>query len=168
MDFRILMRDWEDLWMLWKVWKKFRILVEHWEKIGKSREDGGQLSIRVEGRVKGDELLSFSYKPCECFCLPERGPSAEVQVMEDPPADSWDWTISPLSTRLCDFSKLRVMVALQKANGSWAFTAALASALGLSEADVEGRRPSEVSGLGAGVRHYHELNLPVLQVSSLS
>ncbi|NXG78069.1 VMA5A protein, partial [Baryphthengus martii] len=56
---------------------------------------------------------------------------------------SWDWTISPLSTRLCDFSGLRVVVALQKANGSWALTAALASALGLSKADVEGQRPSE-------------------------
>ncbi|NXG57908.1 VMA5A protein, partial [Hemiprocne comata] len=40
----------------------------------------------------------------------------------------------------CAFSKL---VALQKANGSWALTAALASALGLSKADVEGQRPSE-------------------------
>ncbi|NXL54653.1 VMA5A protein, partial [Podilymbus podiceps] len=56
---------------------------------------------------------------------------------------SWDWTISPLSTRLCDFSGLMVVVALQKANGSWALTAALASALGLSKADVEGQRPSE-------------------------
>ncbi|NWQ87262.1 VMA5A protein, partial [Burhinus bistriatus] len=38
------------------------------------------------------------------------------------------------------FSKL---VALQKANGSWALTAALASALGLSKADVEGQGPSK-------------------------
>ncbi|NXI62295.1 VMA5A protein, partial [Anseranas semipalmata] len=38
---------------------------------------------------------------------------------------------------------LRVVVALQKANGSWALTSALASTLGLSKADVEGRRPSE-------------------------
>ncbi|NXF62633.1 VMA5A protein, partial [Ciccaba nigrolineata] len=38
---------------------------------------------------------------------------------------------------------VRVVVALQKANGSWALTAALASALGLSKDDVEGRRPSE-------------------------
>ncbi|NXV39392.1 VMA5A protein, partial [Rissa tridactyla] len=37
------------------------------------------------------------------------------------------------------FSKL---VALQKANGSWALTTALASALGLSKADVELQRPS--------------------------
>ncbi|NWX11446.1 VMA5A protein, partial [Aegotheles bennettii] len=35
------------------------------------------------------------------------------------------------------------LVALQKANGSWALTAALASALGLSKADVEGQRPRE-------------------------
>ncbi|NXS53640.1 VMA5A protein, partial [Brachypteracias leptosomus] len=56
---------------------------------------------------------------------------------------SWDWTISPLSTRLCDVSRIRVMVALQKANGSWALTTALASALGLSKADIEGQRPSE-------------------------
>ncbi|NWX08165.1 VMA5A protein, partial [Caloenas nicobarica] len=45
------------------------------------------------------------------------------------------------------FSKcfaLRVVVALQKANGSWALTAALASALELSKAEVEGQRPSEV------------------------
>ncbi|XP_009887798.1 PREDICTED: von Willebrand factor A domain-containing protein 5A-like [Charadrius vociferus] len=69
----------------------------------------------------------------------------EEQAMEEPPAfnKSWDWTISPLSTRLCDFSGLRVVVALQKANGSWALTAALAFALGLSKADVEGQRPSE-------------------------
>lgn len=64
--------------------------------------------------------------------------------MEEPTAFkmSWDWTISPLSTRLCDFSRLRVVVALQKANGSWALTTALASALGLSKADVELQRPS--------------------------
>ncbi|NXW59028.1 VMA5A protein, partial [Eurystomus gularis] len=37
----------------------------------------------------------------------------------------------------------RVMVALQKANGSWALTTALASALGLSKADVEGQKPNE-------------------------
>ncbi|XP_054657264.1 von Willebrand factor A domain-containing protein 5A-like isoform X1 [Grus americana] len=75
----------------------------------------------------------------------EREPSSEEQVMEEPPASniSWDWKISPLSTRLCDFSSLRVVVALQKANGSWAFTAALASALGLSNADVDGQRPTE-------------------------
>ncbi|NXW38322.1 VMA5A protein, partial [Phaetusa simplex] len=35
------------------------------------------------------------------------------------------------------------LVALQKANGSWALTTALASALGLSKADVELQRPSE-------------------------
>ncbi|NXN73099.1 VMA5A protein, partial [Himantopus himantopus] len=35
------------------------------------------------------------------------------------------------------------VVALQKADGSWALTAALAFALGLSKADVEGQRPSE-------------------------
>ncbi|NWI50248.1 VMA5A protein, partial [Calyptomena viridis] len=56
---------------------------------------------------------------------------------------SWDWAISPLATRLCDFSQLRAVVALQKANGSWALTTALASTLGLSKADVEGQRPSE-------------------------
>ncbi|KAM9215133.1 LOW QUALITY PROTEIN: von Willebrand factor A domain-containing protein 5A-like [Leptosomus discolor] len=75
----------------------------------------------------------------------EQEPPAEEQVAEEQPAFniSWDWTVSPLSTRLCDFSGLRVMVALQKANGSWALTAALASALGLSKADIEGQRPSE-------------------------
>ncbi|XP_074892803.1 LOW QUALITY PROTEIN: von Willebrand factor A domain-containing protein 5A-like [Buteo buteo] len=75
----------------------------------------------------------------------EQEPSPEEQMMEEPPAfdTSWDWTISPLSTRLCDFSRLRVVVALQKANGSWALTTALASALGLSKADVEGQRPSK-------------------------
>ncbi|NWI25375.1 VMA5A protein, partial [Sula dactylatra] len=51
--------------------------------------------------------------------------------------------VSPLSTRLCDFSRLRMVVALQKANGSWALTTALASALGLSKANVEGQKPSE-------------------------
>ncbi|KAM6387854.1 LOW QUALITY PROTEIN: von Willebrand factor A domain-containing protein 5A-like [Pluvialis apricaria] len=72
-------------------------------------------------------------------------PPLEEQAMEELPAFnmSWDWTISPLSTRLCDFSGLRVVVALQKANGSWALTTALAFALGLSKADVEGQRPSE-------------------------
>ncbi|NWS18423.1 VMA5A protein, partial [Pachyramphus minor] len=35
------------------------------------------------------------------------------------------------------------VVALQKANGSWALTTALASALGLSKADIEAQRPSE-------------------------
>lgn len=114
--------------------------------------------------------MPISHELCECFCLPEQEPSPEEQVMEKPPAfnSSWDWTISPLSTRLCDFSGLRVVVALQKANGSWALTAALVSALGLSKADVEGQRPSEVSRSGAGVGHCHELNLPLLQVSSLS
>ncbi|KAM6233661.1 LOW QUALITY PROTEIN: uncharacterized protein M6G45_014150 [Spheniscus humboldti] len=75
----------------------------------------------------------------------EREPSPEEQVMEEPPAFNirWDWTISPLSTRPCDFSRLRVVVALQKADGSWALTAALASALGLSTTDVEGQRPGD-------------------------
>lgn len=114
--------------------------------------------------------MPISYELCECFCLPEREPSPEEQVMEEPPAFNirWDWTISPLSTRLCDFPRLRVVVALQKANGSWALTAALASALGLSTADVEGQRPGEVSRPGAGVGHCRDLNLPLLQVSSLS
>ncbi|XP_010005579.1 PREDICTED: von Willebrand factor A domain-containing protein 5A-like [Chaetura pelagica] len=69
----------------------------------------------------------------------------EEQVMEEPPAFnmSWDWPISPLSTRLCDFSRFRAVVALQKANGSWALTSALASALGLSKADVDEQRPNE-------------------------
>lgn len=49
--FRILMRDWEDLRMLWEVWKKFRMLVQDWEKLGKSREDGGHLGIPGEGRI---------------------------------------------------------------------------------------------------------------------
>lgn len=114
--------------------------------------------------------LSISYEKCECLCLPEQEPSPEEQMMEEPPAfdTSWDWPISPLSTRLCDLSRLRVVVALQKANGSWALTAALASALGLSKADVEGQRPSKVSRSGAGVGYCHELNLPLLLVSSLS
>ncbi|NWU72300.1 VMA5A protein, partial [Pterocles burchelli] len=38
---------------------------------------------------------------------------------------------------------LGVVVALQEANGSWALTTDLASALELSKADVEGQRPSE-------------------------
>ncbi|NXO47138.1 VMA5A protein, partial [Aramus guarauna] len=40
---------------------------------------------------------------------------------------------------------LGAVVALQKANGSWAFTTALASALGLSNADVDGQSPTEPS-----------------------
>ncbi|NXN40150.1 VMA5A protein, partial [Rhinoptilus africanus] len=39
--------------------------------------------------------------------------------------------------------QIRVVVALQKANGSWALTTDLSSALGLSKADVELQRPSE-------------------------
>ncbi|XP_068517186.1 von Willebrand factor A domain-containing protein 5A-like [Anas acuta] len=69
----------------------------------------------------------------------------EELVMEEPPPFhiSWDWKISPLSTRLCDFSSLRAVVALQKANGSWDLTSALTSALGLSKAEVKGQRPSK-------------------------
>ncbi|CAM9857467.1 unnamed protein product [Bubo scandiacus] len=96
------------------------------------------------------EMLSHKAPDTEALTLlsascKERDPPPEEQLMEELPAFniSWDWTISPLSTRLCDFSGLRVVVALQKANGSWALTAALASALGLSKDDVEGRRPSE-------------------------
>ncbi|NXI97532.1 VMA5A protein, partial [Psophia crepitans] len=37
---------------------------------------------------------------------------------------------------------LRALVALQKANGSWALTAALASALGLTSSDVDEQRPT--------------------------
>lgn len=90
--------------------------------------------------------------------------------MEEPPPfhTSWDWKISPLSTRLCDFSSLRAVVALQKANGSWDLTSALTSALGLSKAEVKGQRPSKVSRSGAGGGKYHELNFYLLQVSSLS
>ncbi|NXE16064.1 VMA5A protein, partial [Lophotis ruficrista] len=83
------------------------------------------------------------------FCLEMLGRKADTEALTQLSASckafntSWDWTISPLSTRLCDFSRLRVVVALQKANGSWALTAALVSALGLSKADVEGQRPSE-------------------------
>lgn len=108
--------------------------------------------------------MSISYELCECFCLPDGEPPLEEQAMEEPPAFnmSWDWTVSPLSTRLCDFSGLRVVVALQKANGSWALTTALAFALELSKADVEGQRPSEVSRSGAGAGNCHELNLPLL------
>ncbi|KAJ7409109.1 hypothetical protein BTVI_57828 [Pitangus sulphuratus] len=75
----------------------------------------------------------------------EQKPSPEEQVMDELPAFniSWDWAISPLASRLCDFSGLRALVALQKANGSWALSTALASALGLSKADTEGQRPSE-------------------------
>ncbi|KAM6238445.1 von Willebrand factor A domain-containing protein 5A-like [Porphyrio hochstetteri] len=76
----------------------------------------------------------------------EREPSSEEQMEESPVSNiSWDWKTSPLSTRLCDLSGLRVVVALQKANGSWAFTTALASALGLSSADVDGQRPTELT-----------------------
>ncbi|XP_021231613.1 von Willebrand factor A domain-containing protein 5A-like isoform X2 [Numida meleagris] len=75
----------------------------------------------------------------------EQESSPEEQVMEEATAfnTSWDWTISPLSTRLCNFSNIRVVVALQKANGSWALTSALVSALGLSKADIEGRSLSK-------------------------
>ncbi|XP_072742234.1 LOW QUALITY PROTEIN: von Willebrand factor A domain-containing protein 5A-like [Ciconia boyciana] len=100
-----------------------------------------QFCLETLGRKASDtEALTQLSASCK-----EREPSPEEQVMEELPAFniSWDWTISPLSTRLCDFSGLRVVVALQKANGSWALTAALASALGLSKADVEGQRPSE-------------------------
>ncbi|NXW11248.1 VMA5A protein, partial [Fregetta grallaria] len=85
-----------------------------------------QFCLEMLGRRAPDtEALTQLSASCEAFNL------------------NWDWTISPLSTRLCDFSRLRVVVALQKANGSWALTAALASALGLSKAVVEGQRPSE-------------------------
>ncbi|KAM6189843.1 von Willebrand factor A domain-containing protein 5A-like isoform 1-T1 [Sarcoramphus papa] len=100
-----------------------------------------QFCLETLGRKAPDtEALTQLSASCK-----EREPSPEEQVMEKLPAfnSSWDWTISPLSTRLCDFSGLRVVVALQKANGSWALTAALVSALGLSKADVEGQRPSE-------------------------
>ncbi|KAK4808515.1 hypothetical protein QYF61_005832 [Mycteria americana] len=100
-----------------------------------------QFCLETLGRKAADtEALTQLSASCK-----EREPSPEEQVMEELPAFniSWDWTISPLSTRLCDFSGLRVVVALQKANGSWALTAALASALGLSKADIEGQRPSE-------------------------
>ncbi|NWH63095.1 VMA5A protein, partial [Geococcyx californianus] len=57
-------------------------------------------------------------------------------------------TLTQLSASCKGKEKLRSwallkLVALQKANGSWALTAALASGLGLSKADVEGQRPSE-------------------------
>ncbi|XP_075579087.1 LOW QUALITY PROTEIN: von Willebrand factor A domain-containing protein 5A [Pelecanus crispus] len=100
-----------------------------------------QFCLETLGRKAPDaEALTQLSASCR-----EQEPSPEEQVTEEPPASniSWDWTISPLSTRLCDFSGLRVVVALQKANGSWALTTALASALGLSKADVEGQRPSE-------------------------
>ncbi|XP_032058620.1 von Willebrand factor A domain-containing protein 5A-like isoform X7 [Aythya fuligula] len=69
----------------------------------------------------------------------------EELVMEEPPPFhiSWDWKISPLSTRLCDFSSLRAVVALWKANGSWDLTSALTLALGLSKAEVKGQKPSK-------------------------
>ncbi|XP_068275110.1 LOW QUALITY PROTEIN: von Willebrand factor A domain-containing protein 5A-like [Nyctibius grandis] len=100
-----------------------------------------QFCLETLGRKAPDsEALTQLSASCK-----EQKPPPEEQVTEEPSAVnmSWDWTISPLSTRLCDFSGLRVVVALQKANGSWALTAALASALGLSEADVEGQKPSE-------------------------
>ncbi|NWU87250.1 VMA5A protein, partial [Onychorhynchus coronatus] len=50
---------------------------------------------------------------------------------------------APDTETLTQVSTYRKAVALQKANGSWALTTALASALGLSKADIEGRRPSE-------------------------
>ncbi|XP_064896041.1 von Willebrand factor A domain-containing protein 5A isoform X3 [Columba livia] len=95
----------------------------------------------LDRKARDTEALTQFSASCK-----EWEPSPEDDTMEEPPAFnmSWNWTISPLSTRLCDFSGLRVVVALQKANGSWAPTAALASALGLSKADVEGQRPSEV------------------------
>ncbi|XP_074705495.1 von Willebrand factor A domain-containing protein 5A-like [Strix aluco] len=100
-----------------------------------------QFCLEMLGHKAPDtEALTLLSASCK-----EQDPPPEEQLMEELPASniSWDWTISPLSTRLCDFSGLRVVVALQKANGSWALTAALASALGLSKDDVEGRRPSE-------------------------
>ncbi|KAM6042106.1 von Willebrand factor A domain-containing protein 5A-like [Chlamydotis macqueenii] len=100
-----------------------------------------QFCLEMLGRKAPDtEALTQLSASCK-----ERKLLPEEQAMEEPPAFnmSWDWTISPLSTKLCDFSRLRVVVALQKANGSWALTAALVSALGLSKADVEGQRPSE-------------------------
>ncbi|XP_009470015.1 PREDICTED: von Willebrand factor A domain-containing protein 5A-like [Nipponia nippon] len=100
-----------------------------------------QFCLEMLGR-KGPDTETLTQFSASCK---EQEASPEEQVMEEPPAFniSWDWTVSPLSTRLCDFSGLRVVVALQKANGSWALTTALASALGLSKADVEGQRPSE-------------------------
>ncbi|XP_040546337.1 von Willebrand factor A domain-containing protein 5A isoform X4 [Gallus gallus] len=81
--------------------------------------------------------LSARYKEQKSF--------REEQMMEEPTAlnTSWDWTISPLPTKLCNISSIRVVVALQKANGSWALTSALISALGLRKTAVEGRSLSE-------------------------
>ncbi|NXI36612.1 VMA5A protein, partial [Galbula dea] len=71
------------------------------------------------------------------FCLEMFGPKvpdpeALTQLSPSRKGDVIHW-----------IKKRRVMVALQKANGSWDLTAALASALGLSKADVEGQSPSE-------------------------
>ncbi|XP_031455854.1 von Willebrand factor A domain-containing protein 5A-like [Phasianus colchicus] len=86
------------------------------------------------------EVLSQLSAHCK-----EQESSPEEQMMEEPTAfnTSWDWTISPLSTKLCNFSSIRVVVALQKANGSWALTSALISALGLRKADIEGQSLSK-------------------------
>ncbi|XP_051625659.1 von Willebrand factor A domain-containing protein 5A-like [Manacus candei] len=100
-----------------------------------------QLCLEMLGHKAPDtETLTQLSTYCK-----EQKLSPEEQVMDELPAFniSWDWAISPLATRLCDFSGLRAVVALQKANGSWTLTTALASALGLSKADIKGQRPSE-------------------------
>ncbi|KAM6333796.1 von Willebrand factor A domain-containing protein 5A-like [Alca torda] len=100
-----------------------------------------QFFLEILGRKPPDtEALTQLSATCK-----DQKPPPQEQPMEEPSAFkmSWNWTISPLSTRLCDFSRLRVVVAHQKANGSWSLTTALASALGLRKADVELQRPSE-------------------------
>ncbi|KAK2518885.1 hypothetical protein Q9233_012290 [Columba guinea] len=64
----------------------------------------------------------------------------EVKDKENSYTSTLRWRLRIKCINTCP----KVVVALQKANGSWAPTAALASALGLSKADVEGQRPSEV------------------------
>ncbi|XP_040508193.1 von Willebrand factor A domain-containing protein 5A [Gallus gallus] len=105
------------------------------------------LVANINHEISFIELTSqcLSQRDYEYFCFPEQKSFREEQMMEEPTAlnTSWDWTISPLPTKLCNISSIRVVVALQKANGSWALTSALISALGLRKTAVEGRSLSE-------------------------
>ncbi|NXI58612.1 VMA5A protein, partial [Chloroceryle aenea] len=98
------------------------------------------LWLRGSRPVWFESTKAWMVQKCQ-FCLEmlgRKGPDSEALTQI-----STFCKVSPLSTRLCDLSGLRIMVALQKANGSWALTAALASALRLSKADVVEQRPSE-------------------------
>jgi len=129
------------------------------------------LVANINHEISFIELTSqcLSQRDYEYFCFPEQKSFREEQMMEEPTAlnTSWDWTISPLPTKLCNISSIRVVVALQKANGSWALTSALISALGLRKTAVEGRSLSEVSRSVSSVRKCHVLNFSWPQVYGL-